>query len=553
MDWHVQASERRSAGGGAADAVTVPFSGVSQARETLPDEPGSSPGTRPRARRAWEALAWAAGAAGFFLVLLRVAMTVGPPADAASIALQAHDMLHGNVLLHGWLTGDVTFYTFELPVFALAEAFLGLHLAAVNVAMALIDLIVAACAVAVAVTDSRGSARAARAVVVVAVIGAPDLVNGSRWLSIGLPDHTGTTVFLLLGCLLVDRALGWRWTAPLLCLLLCAGQVGDVTVRYVYIPAIALVCALQIARTRRLRSADTAVLAAALGSVPLSLAVRAVLRHLGAYQMVAPRTAIAPVSSWPHNVEITFQQLRTVFGAQAPGGLLAGGALFGWACLLAVAVGFGLTLWRWPTARWVDQVLVAAIAANLGVYAISTLASPQTPQEITGVPVLGAVLAARALMPASIPRRWAAALAAPVFAAALVPLCLVAAQPPTVSFRQPLSTWLQAHGLRHGLAMYWDAPDVDLLTSGDVQLRAVIAKNGKINPFEWETENSWFNPTDQYADFVACVRTYPLFSRTAERYFGKPASIRYTGDWMILIYHRNLIEDLPPVVLPATQ
>jgi hypothetical protein len=156
-------------------------------------------------------------------------------------------------------------------------------------------------------------------------------------------------------------------------------------------------------------------------------------------------------------------------------------------------------------------------------------------------------------MPASLPRRWAAALAAPAFAAVLVPLCLVAAQPPTVSFRQPLATWLQAHGLRHGLAMYWDAPDVNLLTSDEVQLRAVIAKDGKINPFEWETENSWFNPTEHYANFVACVRSYPLFSRTAERFFGRPASIRYAGNWVILIYHRNLIKQLTPVVLPPTQ
>jgi hypothetical protein len=553
MGWYMQASERRSVGRGAADVGTAPLAGESKAWETPPDEPGSSGGVRPRARRAWEALAWAAGAAGLFLVLLRVSMTVAPPADAASIALQAHDLLHGNVLLHGWLTGDVTFYTFELPVFALAEALLGLHVAAVHAAMALIDLIVAACAAAVAVTGSRGIARAGRAVVVVAVIGAPELVPAHRWLSIGLPDHTGTTVFLLLGCLLVDRAFSWRWTAPLLCLLLCAGQLGDVTVRYVDVPAIVLVFALQIARTRTLRSADTAIVAAVLASVPLSLAVRAVLRHLGAYQMVAPRAAIAPVSSWPHNAALTWQQLRTVFGAQAPGGLLAGDALFGSACLLAVAVGFGWTLWRWRTAQRVDQVLVVAIAVNLAVYAISTIASPLTPQEVTGVPVLGAVLVARTLMPASIPRSWAAALAAPVFAAALVPLCLVAAQPPAVAFRQPLSTWLQAHGLRHGLAMYWDAPDVTLMTGGEVQLRAVIAADGKINPFEWETENSWFNPADHYANFVACVRSYPLFSRTAERIFGRPASVRYVGVWVILIYHRNLIEQVSPVVLPATQ
>jgi hypothetical protein len=552
MDWYIQASGRRSVGRGAAEVGTAPLSGESKAWETPPDKPGSSGGVRPRARRAWEALAWAAGAAGLFLVLLRISMTVASPADAASIALQAHDLLHGNVLLHGWLTGDVTFYTFELPLFALAEAFLGLHAVAVQAAMAVIDLIVTACATAVAVTGSRGIARAGRAVVVIAVIGAPELVPADRYLPIGLPDHTGTTIFLLLGCLLVDRALSWRWTAPLLCLLLGAGQLGDATVRYVYVPAIVLVCALQIARTRTLRSADTAIVAAALGSVPLSIAVRAVLRHLGAYQMVAPSTSIAPISSWVHNVAATWQELRTVFGAQAPGGLSAIGALFGWACLLAVAVGFGWTLSRWRTAQRVDQVLVVAIAVNLGVYAVSTMALRVTPQELTGVPVLGAVLAARTLMPASLPRPWAA-LAAPVLAAALVPLCLVATQPPAVPYRQPLAVWLQAHGLRHGLAMYWAAPQVTLLTSGEVQVRAVIAAGGKINPFEWETQNSWFNPAEHYANYVACLRSYPLFTRTAERVFGRPASIGYVGDWAILIYHRNLIEQVSPVVLPATQ
>ena len=553
MDWYIQASERRSVSRGAADVRTAPLSGESQAPETPPDVPGSNGAVRPRAPRVWEALAWVAGAAGLLLVLWRVSVTVSPPADAASIALQAQDMLHGNVLLHGWLTGDVTFYTFELPLFALAEAFLGAGVAAVHAAMAVIDLIVVVCATAVAVTGSRGIARAGRAVAVIAVIFAPAITPEDRYLSIGLPDHTGTTVFLLLGCLLVDRALNWRWMAPLLCLLLCAGQVGDVTVRYVYVPAIALVCALMVVRTRSLRSADTAIVAAALGSVPLSLAVRAVLRHLGAYQMVAPSTEIAPVSSWPHNAAQTWLGLRFVFGAQSPGGVSAGEALFGWACLLAVAVGFGWTLWRWRTAQRVDQVLVVAIAVNLGVYAISTIALRPTPQELTGIPVMGAVLVARTLMPALIRRRWAAALAVPVLAAALVPLCLVTTQPPAVPYRQSLSTWLQAQGLRHGLAMYVDAPQVTLMTGGDVQLRSVIAADGKINPFEWETQNSWFNPAEHYANFVVGLRSYPLFSRTAERVFGKPANIRYVDGWMILIYHRNLIEQVSPVVLPATQ
>jgi len=40
--------------------------------------------------------------------------------DGASNALEAGDLLHGNWLLHGWTPTDVSFYTTELPEYAVA-------------------------------------------------------------------------------------------------------------------------------------------------------------------------------------------------------------------------------------------------------------------------------------------------------------------------------------------------------------------------------------------------------------------------------------------------
>src|SRR5215471_12925653 len=149
-------------------------------------------------------------------------LTSSGTSDGANPALQAWDMLHGHLLLHGWLLGDATFYTFELPLIALVEVFFGLHTIVMHVAMAAIYLIVAACAVAIAVTGATGAAaRLSRAAVVTAVLTAPALVMSDRWIP--------------------------------------------------------------------------------LGSLPLATAVRAVMRHLGAYQMVSPRTSLVPVSHWPHN------------------------------------------------------------------------------------------------------------------------------------------------------------------------------------------------------------------------------------------------------------
>ena len=70
-----------------------------------------------------------------------------------------------------------TFYTFELPLYAIAEIFTGLHSVTIHLGAALTYLIVVASAVAVARTDSRGLSTAARCGVVIAVLAAPLLTS----------------------------------------------------------------------------------------------------------------------------------------------------------------------------------------------------------------------------------------------------------------------------------------------------------------------------------------------------------------------------------------
>ena len=71
-------------------------------------------------RLAWPVLFAAAGVA-LFAAYLRQARTVPLMSDGASNALQAWDLLHGNVLLRGWTMSDVSFYTTELPQYLLVE------------------------------------------------------------------------------------------------------------------------------------------------------------------------------------------------------------------------------------------------------------------------------------------------------------------------------------------------------------------------------------------------------------------------------------------------
>src|SRR6266566_1369669 len=271
-------------------------------------------------RRALSAAAWTAGCVALFACYLRISFTAHVSSDGANNALQAWDMLHGHLMLHGWILGDATYYTFELPLLALTEIFFGLQVLTSHVAAALSYLIVTVIAVAIALTGSRGLARVARCGVVVVVLTAIFHVEPNTPYLLGAPDHTGTSAFLLVSILLIDRVPARRYTPPLLLAILCAGQIGDATVRYVAVPAVVVVCVYRVVAARKIRTGDAANALAAVASVPLAAVVRALMLHFGAYQMIAPRTAISPPGQWPHNAALAWHALRVLFGAEAGSG-----------------------------------------------------------------------------------------------------------------------------------------------------------------------------------------------------------------------------------------
>lgn len=513
----------------------------------------AQPAPRPLIGRGWAALAWAVGGVALFVLLLRVSYTVTVSSDVANNALQSWDMLHGHILLHGWILGDATYYTFELPLLALVEIFFGLHVVTAHVALALVYLTVAVFSISIAVKDSSGISRIARAAVVVAIFAAPILVSQDIWIPLALPDHTGTSVFLLGSALLIDRAPDRRFTAPLLCLILIAGQIGDVTVRYIAVPAIIVVCAYRVLAARKIMTGDAANLVAAAVSFPLATLVRALMKHFGSYLMRTPQTKMAPVSQWQHNGWLTWHAVRELFGALAgSSGRIGTAAIFGYACLLAVAVGVVVALWRWRTARRADQALVTAIVANLVVYTISTIPSPKTPHDLVIVLTCGAVLAARALVPARLASRVPAlAICGVAMVAALVPLCVVAAKPTPRMPWAPLTSWLSAHGLKNGLGGYWDGSAVTLLSGDGVTVRTVqVVGDGKggqeLTLFSWETNTLWFDPARNYANFIVINVVHHDRDFGAEKILGKPASTYRVGDWKVLVYNKNLLLQLSP-------
>src|ERR1700689_5760468 len=97
-------------------------------------EPKENLRTRPAARR-WQAVAaWVAGGLVLFAFFLRISFGARGDSDGANSALQAWDLVHGHLMLHGWIFGDATFYAFELPLNGIVELLVGMGNLAVHVA-----------------------------------------------------------------------------------------------------------------------------------------------------------------------------------------------------------------------------------------------------------------------------------------------------------------------------------------------------------------------------------------------------------------------------------
>ncbi len=109
-----------------------------------------APDRRVTARRLLIAAAAVLAVALLFLAYLRVSRTYPENSDESNDLLMGWDMLHGNVLLHGWYLSDVSFITTELPQYALLVRLFGLHTDTAHIAAAMTYTLVVILAVLLA-------------------------------------------------------------------------------------------------------------------------------------------------------------------------------------------------------------------------------------------------------------------------------------------------------------------------------------------------------------------------------------------------------------------
>jgi hypothetical protein len=531
--------------------------------ETPVTAAGTTPGShgRPAApwsrRRAWPVLFAAAGLA-LFAAYLRQAQTVPVMSDGASNALQAWDLLHGNVLLRGWTMSDVSFYTTEIPQYMLVVLAHGLNADVVHIAAAMSYTLLVLGAAVLARGRASGREGAVRMLVAAGIMLAPSLGTGTVTL-LSNPDHTGTAVPMLVIWLILDRARPRWWVPVLVSLLLAWVQVGDPLVLYEGVVPLVAVCAIRIVR-RRGGLADNwyelALAGGALVSAGMAWLALKVIHRLGGFAVRPPSVAFAHVAHLPSNVWVAAQSVLLLFGADFSGeqnGAQIGIALVHLAGVALAAWAFGRALRRFGTQDLVVQVLTVTLIVLLAAYVVRGNPNVSgSAHEIAAVLPIGAVLAGR-LLGGTLAR---GRLLIP--ALALVLGCYAgievhnAVQPRPADPNAQVAAWLAAHHLSYGLGDYWNANAMTVDGDNQVQVRYVSRIGDTLVQRPWESESSWYDPARHDATFLVtpgpagvCSPGTPAgWEAAARATFGPPSGTYQVAGFTILVWHKNLLRDL---------
>jgi hypothetical protein len=524
------------------------------------------------ARRRWAALAaYLAAGVVLFLAYLRLSETYGLNSDSANILLMGSDLLHGNLLLHGWYMSDVSFFPTELPQYALLESFLGLHNQTAHVAPAMTYTLVFLLAVLLARSGSSGRAAWIRTLIASGIMLAPQFGLGVFALDLSV-GHVGTSVPLLLTWLVLDK-LPARWYVPVLTAVLLAWVlVADPIVYVVGVGPLGAVCAARVLRglvkgtgpwTERIAASwfDLALGAASVAATVLAWAANNLITALGGYTVNRPPFYLTPWVYLHNNAPASWKVLQ-IFGANYAGlgGIWLALAFLHMASVFVVVWALARVARRFFRVSLVDQVLAAAIVLNVVLYMLTNAAN-EAAHEVAVIVPFGAALAARVLIPAlrmkageSRPARarWArlAALVAgtAVLAGYAAGFGYELTRPSQPAANVGLASWLYRHHLTYGLSGYWTSSSITVNSGQQVKVRALMQYT--LEPDLWMSKSDWYNPKQHRANFLILDSQPGFFSHwepilLVKRYFGTPARTYHVGPYTILVWHRNLLRALP--------
>ena len=516
---------------------------------------------------------------------------VGSDSDTASLVLEGQSVLQGHLLLHGWALSLDSFWTSEVPFYAIADLIAGVRpLLLYLVPAFLYASVVVTCGALAAAAASSRSGAVAGVVAVAALLAFPTWAMSLVVLRGG--HHLGAVLYSLAAfwCLRRGR---WGWPAALAGVLLAAGMLGDLmTVAYGTAPLLVagVVAMLRGGSVRDGRVQVGVAAAAAAGA----LVVREAAKAIGTFG-IAAANPLAGGQQIVHNLRHLYSLggelvgwKHTVFGtAGAPpvlydlrmvgavvvvacsalallrllAGLVAGGPAD--TARVAGRQGLGqrgarVPWWQSEPGGWrIDDALVAACFGAAATYVILAFANiPDLDRYLAPTALFMSLLTARVIA-----RAWSR-LAATGWgvlpAVGVVAVGITAAygaafgyQLATTPYPQPapaLASWLQAHHLTQGVGAYWAASLTTVEADGHVRVRPVIPdSNGHLVRYMRESAAEWYaGRSFDFLVFQPGPLALGVTPAEAAATWGPPAHQYAVDGYLVLVWAR-------PFGVPATQ
>ena len=506
-----------------------------------------------------------------FLAYLRLSNTYPENSDEANLGLQAWDMLHGNLLLHGWMLSDVSFFTTELPQYMLLELVGGLNNGTFHLAAAMTYTLALLLVAVLARGRADGRQGLAQVLIAGGIMLAPQLGVGVFILLLTV-GHFGTSVPLLVTLLVLDRDQP-HWYVPVLAgLLLAWASIADTLVLPVGVAPLAVVALARAAgaliahRGWRPIGYQLSLVAAAGAAAGIWAGSGPIIRALGGFAVARVPFHVIAWSGLAAHTRTAGLSMLALFGASFQGTHGEPAVAFAVLHLAGVAVaalGLIVTIGRFFHRSLAEQVMAVAIVASLVLYLGSNFSSGiLNGREIAVVLPFSAILAARTIgpwltRPAALPasprpswfRRSMASLLLFVLAGYAAGLGYQLTQPTVPAAMAPLASWLSDHHLTRGLSGYWQSSSVTVDSRGKVTLRAITNHFSGVVPYQWESKASWYDWRTQYANFVVLQNQPGYFSNWTPTHeitdvFGRPAATYHTGPYTIMVWDRNILVTL---------
>ena len=524
----------------------------------------SGPWLRRASLVAWP-VGLAAAAVALYLCYLALSRTEEVTSDGASNALQAWAMLHGNPLLRGWTVTDVSFYTTELPEYMIVEWVRGLNADVLHASAAITYTLVVLTGGLLGRGRAKGREGMVRMLIAAGIMVAPQLGAGV-FILIFQPDHIGTSVPLMLTWLVLDRTPRSWYVPPIIALMLAWGAIGDQLILLIGVAPLAAVSAVRayqilVQRREGWRSGwfDVSLVVAAAAAAEISrIVVREISAH-GGYNVLPVPAGVAPITDMSSHLWLLVQSICGLYGADLFGmtsiGLDAAIALLHLVGLALAAWGLWLVIRRFFSCEdRIAQILTVGILINLAAYMLST--TPTTywsAREVAPVLPMGAVLAARMLGGRLRKARLVPALSV-ALACYLAALGYTVTQPGIPAVTQNLADWLAANHLTYGLSSYGISNTTTLASGETVNVRPVSWEGNYVAGGPYEFDNSWYDPTLHYANFVVLINPPlpidPIALWEVRVSFGKPQHIYHFSRYTIMTFNKNLLTDLVPSLPP---